>query len=290
MNSSEIHHPQTADSAVKQAHTVPRSYLDAFTDKNGMLYVANTFGGRPFRSKPEKAARRNYYYAWRKGEEFDEQVENFMAEEYEAYLPHVIAAAIGMVQHSPDDLPKIHLALARLAALQLLRTPRIRQQLRQRAEMEAQSPGVTLTADELALASHLNMILGETLRGIESRLQSLVPIILISPSGHPFHTSDHPVVTALQTGNAGKVSVTASMGIGKEELELHYPLTPRLSYMLIPRGAPRIMLLRPTDVDKVNTLTWVNAERHVYANVPLLEPDGVAAALHHRNASSEITK
>lgn len=101
---------------------------------------------------------------------------------------------------------------------------------------------------------------------------TLHPALLLSPPDALFLTSDHPVCTCLDTGLDGKVTITASQGLGREGFQLLYPLTPRVTYILTGEdlGLPphRLVSLDARRVQTINTLTWHNAETQVYSARP----------------------
>ncbi|MFC3832855.1 MULTISPECIES: DUF4238 domain-containing protein [Deinococcus] len=275
----------------RRHHYVPQGYLYQFADERQQVHVYCKDTGKTFSTSPLNIAQQRNFYAWRDGQALDVQVETALANQYDNHLATLLRIVPAALQHVPTlAVAQLDPLLRTFTALQLVRTPRIRRQLFQRARQEVGLPGVTLSETQLSTGAHLQMLTGQLIPQMAEHFGTLHPGLLVSPPETFFLTSDHPVCTCLETGEGGKVIVTASQGLGRKGFQLVYPLTPRVAYTLTQsrmRLPPhRVVSLVSPAIQAINTLTWHNAEAQVYSARSFEDP-GVRQAGHVHSLPTE---
>lgn len=275
----------------RRHHYVPQGYLRQFADDREHVHVYRKDTGVTFATNPLNIAQQRDFYAWRDDQALDVQVETALANHYDDRLATLLTLVPAALRHTPSQaVAQLDPLLRTFTALQLIRTPRIRRQLLERAQQEVGLPGVTLNETQLSTGAHLGMLTGQLIPQMADHFATLHPALFVSPPEAFFLTSDHPVCTCLETGQGGKVIITASQGLGRKGFQLLYPLTPRVAYTLTrsPLRLPphRVVLLAPLAVQAINTLTWQNAEAQVYSARSFQDP-GVRQSGHVHSSPAE---
>ncbi|CAM3027784.1 DUF4238 domain-containing protein [Deinococcus radiodurans] len=219
-------------------HWVPQYYLREFCDSDGKLFVLDKTRKKTFKTSPEGiAVERNFHTVDIKGVKHDDPyyLEKQISDNFEAIHSRFIRdltlnldAKHRFMNHNHKSM------LAEIVGLQLLRTPRIREQTFDLAAREVGQPGTTLSQDDFAKITHLIMLdnnISSSLPKIKGHLSNFTFQFLEVPSDSPYITSDVPVITGITDCGTGKMSLTMSQGIGKDGAELYFPLTKK--YLLV---------------------------------------------------------
>jgi Protein of unknown function (DUF4238) len=255
-------------------HYVPRSYLRHFVDAHDQLYGYRLPTRQAFPTTPKKAAYEEHFYT-----DLHEQAASALEGElakFEGPFASVHRAILAAVERSNRLQPptitsakKLH--LAQFAALQLIRTKKTREQMDAYAAT-IRTPGVTLTNEELARGSHINMIRSHLQSDLRVFAQAIVRhrlIFLTAPQGEVFWTSDHPVTIARGL-DSGRISLGG--GVGNDELELYLPLSSRVIAVFVGThigSLDPVYLLKPHQVAERNRVTHANAHETLYAARPI---------------------
>lgn len=186
-------------------HVVQAAYLEAFTDRTGQLWVHGKLGER-FQQLPKNVAWRDNFYTL-PHDSNPEYLEQYLAHVPEAISNDIHKSLLLQLRLTGGlPTPDQRADLSLMAALQALRTPRMRDFLLQMAS-EARTEGVTLTDEHLALYAHaaiLDWQQSSSLLFICRVLDSRAISFLSTTLEHPFWTSDDPVALIDLRENVGQ--------------------------------------------------------------------------------------
>lgn len=281
----------------KSHHFVHRAYLEGFVDpqttkgNEGYLWVYIP-GKSPFKQRPERVAKRNYYYCIEKNAERDFLVEAGLASLEDAAMPILRALEHKSFDLTADDqltfagyialaftrVPTFERSMNRLAALSDGRLmemasndPRL---LEQAARNESEETGRTVTAEEFRKKLIGGSIeLRQTSRNwsvgmmVESmlRLQVLIANMhwsfLVAPEGDPgFVTTDNPV--ALYDPDA---PTWAGISFASPTAHFAFPVNRELCLIGRHRPMPKIQRPSASHVRQINKAAITRCDAQVYA-------------------------
>ncbi len=188
-------------SKIKFQHYVPRFYLEAYTDSNGMVWVFDKLTRRIFSTKPENIAGENYFYDVPQIEspsELNQALEKaFSIHEDEA--SKIIAYLDGAVFQ--DDFQPLdqnnRQTLATYIALQIMRVPKYREFLRKFINHvpDEISRDIKKFVDEDERIINLLIFDNETsINNYAKMLADQIWVFARNTTDSPFYTSDNPVL------------------------------------------------------------------------------------------------
>ncbi|MCD0166364.1 DUF4238 domain-containing protein [Deinococcus sp. 12RED42] len=258
-------------------HYVPQVYLHNFTAISGRLCGLNLRTSTPFAlARPKDVAAYTDFHNDPDWEPIN-QLESDLGKRYEGPAGHLLRSVLSKTRLTAAGLhgrPGItrqeHWQLAQFAALQLIRTPKMRDQMEARAS-RYRTPKVSLTNKELAKGAHLRIIRSHMEAGFSwfgGAIARHRLVLLVAPRGSVFWTSDAPVAV---TENIGGTLSLKDPALKSDRLELYLPLSSDVTAMFVGPHFQRphtCYRLTPDEVAHHNELTRRNAYHYLYGAEP----------------------
>ncbi|ULH18041.1 DUF4238 domain-containing protein (plasmid) [Deinococcus sp. KNUC1210] len=260
-------------------HYVPIGYLKNFTNMQGTLCGYRKSTNMPFQfAKPRDVAAAEEFHTLplrpnpvELEKRLDREFERPMIRTINTVLARVRLRQAGL-QWGPLFTPEEHLSLAKFAALQLVRSNRMREETQGRA-LQYITPGVTLEAPEMGKLAHLQLLekhMDDQFEWFGNTIGRHRLALISTTRSHPFWTSDDPV-TVTRGAEGGKVT-WGGVGLRDDHLELYLPLSWDVMAIFVgqhlTRRFPDLMHTRSDIVAERNRLTFATAHETVFSCNP----------------------
>jgi uncharacterized protein DUF4238 len=295
-----IEHEPDLGPKPKSHHYVHRAYLEGFVDpetrKRGEGYLwAYMPGKSPFKQRPERVAKRNYYYCLQEGDDGkrDFRVEEVLGKLEDAALPILHRFRDHEFDLSADD----KLTFAGYIALAFTRVPSFERSvnahhnfmmakaikvaaqhddfMEQAAREHSEETGETITAQEFRrrlTAGNVELkqtnrgwtikVMFEAMLGLQIGISNMHWSFLSAPAGDPgFLTTDNPVSRYDPNNKPGR-------GIGfasSRDAHFAFPISRKLCLLAQHRPAPVLQQLSSSGVRKVYSANITRCDKQVYA-------------------------
>jgi len=281
--------PSTVHPLVRNAHIVPRFYLNKFADKSKFVFVYTSGRAPQLRSTKSVSSEEDYFEYTVNGEATSNRFENWF-QRFETD-----AAAIYSTIHDGQQVTsKDQIIWSSFVATMFLRSRKVREQfgpaLTRAMDAENYDSEEKIREMQCELLSQGTFVWSENIRakvkqtleemrspafgqlaGIEASAKMITKNIiekqtwwiLEAAQGREFVTSDCPVQTwAL---NGPRAPFTMGSGFGHQNTAVVFPLSPQKLFFAGNDVRWISKVLSEEDTDKVNTATVQFAHRAVYA-------------------------
>lgn len=268
----------------KKHHYVPQGYLRNFTNAEGWFYGYNKLTGKSFSPAAPKTVAYELDFHTDSRRANPQELEHRLDREFESPLLSVIKGVIGRVRLIrgnvlPLTFPLVNAdeqrKLAKFASLQLVRTPAMRNKMKERAA-NYRTEEDSISDEEMARLSHLGLIDTHT----QSDFREFVSLIarhrmmfLMTPPQHSFVINDNPVFVGHGTDDGR--AFWGNTGLKDERLELHLPLSWDVIAVFFGKHVSTssvIYTMDPESVRRRNLLAFEYAEELILGREPLELP------------------
>jgi hypothetical protein len=254
-------------------------YLKNFATEQGMLhgYTKRTNRIIPLAKPRDIAAEMDFHTDL--DEETQAKLESKLAHNFEGPLSRTICLALSRIRSNTVDSSSRQiisqqekLDLAKFAALQLVRTKKIRDEMFDQAK-NYRTPLMTLSDIELARAAHIMLInrhIDDNFNWFGQAIARHRICFQIAPQGQYFWTNDNPVFLGRGTDD-GK-AFWKGVGLKDDRLELYLPLSSDITAVFVGkhiRKVPPTVNLNAAQVVERNRLTYLAAHELVVGAVPI---------------------
>ena len=276
----------------KAQHFVHRAYLDGFTDSRGNVWTYIPYKA-PFPQRPERVAKRNYYYCYERGDERVFDVEHALSKLEDVSLPVLERLTSGDLALNDED----RLTFAGYIALSYCRVPTFQKNMDRLSSWMSAKRLANFLKNEKAVESYVrirqeqgekidvekfkkditggSVVLSQTNRGwslgqmfkmmmmLQRVFWDMKWTFLSVPNGSDgLVTSDNPVIPSDPVGSPfGGVGFASS-----PEAYFTFPLSSRLCLMGSHKWSARESAqLSPMKVRELNKLRILHCEQQIYA-------------------------
>lgn len=267
---------------VKNQHYVPRTYLDKFANKEGMIWVFDKKDNKIYQTNIKNVACEKYFYDIPEKYLADcselQIVEKHLAKIESRFGP-CRDAILSQVEHNDRFDPALKDEFAEFVLLQLLRTKLHREQFNAMGKLLEMIPNLSeqlvkslqMPNDMLSFGHARMMFDPEILSTMKRAIISHIWIIGKNKSPVSFYTSDAPVVRFPHISNP----LFGTNGVASKGIEIDFPLSPKHILIIAERSYHHTLtnlenksldVINEDNIKFLNGLQTSESYRHVYSD------------------------